>query len=77
VLVALLGPEDPAPVIASGEWPGEIAPRPRGNHGFGYDPVFFDPGLARTAAELEPAVKNRVSHRGKALRELAELLKKR
>ncbi len=77
VLVALLGPEDPAPVVASGEWLGEIAPRPRGNQGFGYDPVFFDPGLDKMAAELEPAVKNRVSHRGRALRELAELLKKR
>jgi XTP/dITP diphosphohydrolase len=77
VLVALLGPEDPAPIIASGEWSGEIAPRPRGHHGFGYDPVFFDPSLGKTAAELEPAIKNHVSHRGKALRELAELLKKR
>lgn len=77
VLVALLGPEDPAPIIASGEWLGEIAPRPSGNHGFGYDPVFFDPSLGKLAAELEPAVKNRVSHRGRALRELAELLKKR
>ena len=77
VLVALLGPEDPAPIVASGEWSGEIAPQPRGNQGFGYDPVFFDPYLGKTAAELEPAVKNRVSHRGRALRELAELLKKR
>jgi XTP/dITP diphosphohydrolase len=77
VLAALLGPEDPAPIIASGEWLGEIAPRPRGSHGFGYDPVFFDPGLGKMAAELEPPVKNRVSHRGRALRELVELLKKR
>lgn len=77
VLVALLGPEDPAPVIATGEWAGEIAPAPRGTAGFGYDPVFFDEALGKTAAELEPGQKNRVSHRGKALRELAELLEKR
>jgi XTP/dITP diphosphohydrolase len=77
VLVALAHPDDAAPLIASGSWHGEIAPAPRGTHGFGYDPVFFIPALGRTAAELEPEQKNRVSHRGTALRRLVELLKNR
>ena len=77
VLVALLHPDDAAPAIATGSWTGRIAAAPRGDHGFGYDPVFYDPELRRTAAELEPAEKNRVSHRGAALRALVELLKNR
>jgi len=77
VLVALEHADDPAPSIASASWAGEIALAPRGSGGFGYDPVFFDPRLGRTAAELTPAEKNRVSHRGIALRELVELLKNR
>ena len=77
VLVALEHPNDAAPLIASGCWTGEIARAPRGTAGFGYDPVFFDPRLGRTAAELEPGQKNRVSHRGAALRSLVELLKNR
>ena len=77
VLVALVHADDPAPLIATGEWSGEIATAPRGANGFGYDPVFFDPRLSRTAAELAVAEKNAVSHRGAALRRLAELLQKR
>jgi XTP/dITP diphosphohydrolase len=77
VLVALEHAEDPAPLIAGGSWAGEIAREPQGHNGFGYDPVFFDPALGRTAAELDPAAKNRVSHRGAALRRLIELLKNR
>jgi XTP/dITP diphosphohydrolase len=77
VLVALEHPDDAAPLIASGAWHGEIARSPRGAHGFGYDPVFFDPILCCTAAELDAAQKNRVSHRGTALRRLVELLKNR
>jgi XTP/dITP diphosphohydrolase len=77
VLVALEHPDDAAPLIASGSWHGEIAHAPRGAHGFGYDPVFFDPTLNRTAAELAPTQKNAVSHRGMALRRLVELLKNR
>jgi XTP/dITP diphosphohydrolase len=77
VLVALEHPNDAAPLIASGCWTGEIASAPRGTAGFGYDPVFFDPRLGRTAAELEPGHKNQVSHRGTALRRLVELLKNR
>ena len=70
-------PKIPAPLIASGSWAGRIAHAPSGTGGFGYDPVFFDPTLQRTAAELTPAEKNRVSHRGTALRRLIELLKNR
>jgi len=77
VLVALEYPDDPAPTIAAGAWSGQIAREPRGFGGFGYDPVFLDPALGRTAAELTPAEKNRVSHRGDALRQLVELLKNR
>ena len=77
VLVALLRADDPAPAVATGEWYGEIARTPRGSNGFGYDPVFLDRSLGKTAAELSAAEKNRVSHRGEALRQLIELLKKR
>ena len=74
VLVALDSADDPAPLIASGEWQGRIAHSPRGSGGFGYDPVFLDPATGKTAAELTPAAKNRVSHRGRALRALAQRL---
>jgi XTP/dITP diphosphohydrolase len=77
VLVALASADDAAPLIASGTWHGEIARAPRGSNGFGYDPVFFDPTLGCTAAELGAEQKNRVSHRGTALRSLVELLKNR
>lgn len=76
-LVALEQPEDAAPLIATGSWKGEIARAPKGRSGFGYDPVFFDAALGRTAAELDAEHKNRVSHRGLALRRLVELLKNR
>jgi XTP/dITP diphosphohydrolase len=66
--------DDPAPLIAEGRWYGRILSAPRGEHGFGYDPVFFDPALDKGAAELAPAVKNRVSHRGQALLRLREML---
>lgn len=76
-LVALEHPEGPAPLVATGTWKGEIARERKGRGGFGYDPVFFDPALGRTAAELDPQEKNRLSHRGAALRRLVELLKNR
>jgi XTP/dITP diphosphohydrolase len=75
VLVALRAADDPAPIIASGRWPGLIARLPAGSGGFGYDPVFFDPVLGCTAAELDPVVKNRASHRGRAVRALAAALR--
>ncbi len=71
VIVALHSAQDPAPAIAQGRWPGRIALEPAGVDGFGYDPVFFDPELGRTAAELPRDVKNSVSHRGRALVALA------
>jgi XTP/dITP diphosphohydrolase len=66
-IVLLAHADDPAPRIAEGRWYGRILAAPRGAGGFGYDPVFFDPTLGCTAAELDPAVKNRVSHRARAL----------
>lgn len=77
VLVALEHADDPAPLIATGEWAGEIARAPVGIGGFGYDPVFYDAALGKTAAELAPETKNRVSHRGRALRALVEELRAR
>ena len=77
VLVALGAADDPAPLIASGEWRGRIAAEARGTGGFGYDPVFVDPATGLTAAELSPAAKNRVSHRGRALATLAAGLRAR
>ena len=66
--------EDPQPIIAEGSWAGRILHAPRGAGGFGYDPVFLDPENDRTAAELEPAIKNAISHRGRALAALRQRL---
>jgi XTP/dITP diphosphohydrolase len=74
VLVALRSADDPEPLIAEGRWQGEIVEEPRGVHGFGYDPHFLLPELGRTAAELDPDHKNRISHRGLAMTELARKL---
>jgi XTP/dITP diphosphohydrolase len=68
--------QDPQPLIAQGEWHGEILRAPRGSGGFGYDPLFLDPALGRTGAELTIDEKNRVSHRGKALTSLVEQLRR-
>jgi XTP/dITP diphosphohydrolase len=70
IMVLLQRFDDPRPLIAEGLWRGEIARAPRGTNGFGYDPLFSLPALGRTAAELEPAQKNRLSHRGQALQKL-------
>jgi hypothetical protein len=75
VIVLLRHAEDPEPVIAEGTWQGSIIEAPRGRNGFGYDPHFLVPDLGKTAAELEPAEKNLLSHRGKALRRLLAKLK--
>ncbi|MGD8416654.1 MAG: RdgB/HAM1 family non-canonical purine NTP pyrophosphatase [Pseudomonadales bacterium] len=74
VMVYLSHPEDPAPIIASGRWHGRIISSPRGSNGFGYDPYFLVPELDRTAAELDPGLKNRISHRGQAVAELLRRL---
>jgi XTP/dITP diphosphohydrolase len=63
------------PVVAEGEWRGRILDAPRGAGGFGYDPVFHVPEHGMSSAELTPAEKNRLSHRGKAFRELARQLR--
>jgi XTP/dITP diphosphohydrolase len=75
VLVLVRHAGDPLPLVAEGIWRGEIAVAPRGTNGFGYDPLFLLPALGRTAAELDPEEKNRISHRGKALARLLELLR--
>ena len=74
-LVLMRGPGDALPLVAEAQWHGEIAYAPRGSGGFGYDPYFYlrDPG--KTAAELDPGEKNRISHRGRALAALLQLLK--
>jgi len=73
-IVLVAHANDPAPLIAEGRWYGRILTAPRGAGGFGYDPVFFDPVLDSGAAELDSVVKNRVSHRGRALAQLRALL---
>ncbi len=75
VLVLMRHPDDPTPLICQGTWEGEILLAPRGNGGFGYDPHFLIPELGVTAAEMEPAEKNRVSHRGRALKALMDALR--
>jgi len=68
-------PGDSEPVIAEGEWRGVILHERRGDRGFGYDPVFFDPQLGCSSAELSDAEKNARSHRGQALLDLARQLR--
>ncbi len=70
VIVLLRHADDPQPLIAEGRWEGRILDAPRGNNGFGYNPVFFDPACGLTAAEMEPTQKNRISHRALALQAL-------
>lgn len=76
VMVCLRHPADPAPLICQGTWEGAIAMAPSGTGGFGYDPVFLVPQLGCSAAELDPETKNRLSHRGQALRALTAMLKR-
>jgi len=75
VLVFVRHARDPRPLIAEGTWRGQIIDTPRGTQGFGYDPHMFFPALGKTAAELSPAEKNRLSHRGQALRALLAALR--
>ena len=74
-MVYLRSESDPSPLISVGTWEGRISITERGLHGFGYDPVFLVIGLKCTSAELEPQEKNRLSHRGQALRRLVEQLR--
>ncbi len=75
VLVLLHHADDPQPLIAEGEWHGEIAHEERGDGGFGYDPLFWLPELGKMSAELSRDEKHAISHRGNALRVLLEKLK--
>jgi len=75
VLVFVRHADDPRPVIAEGRWDGEVIGDARGQGGFGYDPYFLIPSLGKTVAELSEEKKNRLSHRGQALRALVEKLR--
>lgn len=74
VLVFVRTADDPQPIIAEGEWQGEILSAPRGAGGFGYDPLFLIPELGQSAAEISALEKNRRSHRARALFSLVERL---
>ena len=74
-LVLLRDPSDPAPLIAHGIWQGHILEAPRGEGGFGYDPLFQDAEFGAAAAELPLTEKSRISHRGKALAALIKRLR--
>jgi XTP/dITP diphosphohydrolase len=74
VLVYLRHASDPTPLICQGTWEGRILEAPQGENGFGYDPVFYVPTHGCSAAELDPAIKNDLSHRGQALRRLRQQL---
>ncbi len=74
VLVFMRHAQDPTPIVCQGNWEGRILLEPRGEQGFGYDPLFYVPDQGRSSAELEPAVKNRISHRARASALLLEAL---
>ncbi|QID16440.1 RdgB/HAM1 family non-canonical purine NTP pyrophosphatase [Nitrogeniibacter mangrovi] len=74
VLALVRHADDPQPIVAEGEWHGSILKEPRGDQGFGYDPLFWLEDLQQSAAELDPKLKNALSHRGAACRHLIERL---
>lgn len=74
LLVFMRHAEDPTPIICQGTWEGRIAEKPVGSHGFGYDPLFYVPSQGCTSAELSREVKNTLSHRARAMRQLLEKL---
>jgi len=74
VVVMLRQPSDPLPLVCQGTWAGSILDAPRGSAGFGYDPLFLPAGGDRSSAELAPAEKNRISHRGRAFAKLIQAL---
>ncbi len=73
-MVLLKHADDPQPIIAEGIWHGEILNAPLGEHGFGYDPIFWDPVHQMSAAQMPAELKNRISHRGQALQQLQQKL---
>ena len=74
VLVLMASETDPTPLICHGVWEGEILPEPRGNKGFGYDPIFYVPTHHCSVAELPTKEKNRISHRGQVMEQLIEAM---
>jgi XTP/dITP diphosphohydrolase len=76
VLVYMQHWQDPTPIICQGTWEGQILRSPRGENGFGYDPLFYLPDYQCSSAQLDPKEKNRISHRAQASRALREALRK-
>ncbi len=74
LLVYLRHAKDPCPIVCQGTWEGSILPEPCGEHGFGYDPVFYVPDSGCSSAQLKPELKNCISHRGQALARLKQEL---
>ena len=77
VLVYMRHALDPVPLICQGSWEGFILSKPRGENGFGYDPLFYLPDYQCSSAQLAPGIKNRISHRAKASRLLFDALRQR
>ena len=77
MLALVRGSTDPEPLLARGVWEGRIATAAAGHNGFGYDPLFIPQGMTLHAAQLESALKNRLSHRGQAAAELVRQLERR
>jgi XTP/dITP diphosphohydrolase len=74
-LVAVRHAADPEPLVAVGRWPGQILTSPRGQGGFGYDPLMFIPELGCTVAQMDAALKNAHSHRARAMVQMRALLR--
>lgn len=77
IIIYMRHANDPTPIICQGSWEGHIALEPRGEGGFGYDPLFYLQDLDCHAAEMDKTHKNRISHRGKATAQLLEQLRQR
>ncbi len=76
VMVLVRHENDPEPIIAEGQWVGEILSEYRGNDGFGYDPIFLDDKTGKTVAELSIEIKSRISHRGHAMAKLLQKIER-
>lgn len=76
LLVFMRHAEDPTPLVCQGSWEGQILTSEQGSNGFGYDPLFFIPSENCSSAQLKPEVKNKISHRGQAMKELLRTLPK-
>jgi XTP/dITP diphosphohydrolase len=76
VIVLVRHEHDPEPIIAEGQWSGEIISEYRGNDGFGYDPIFLDAKTGKTVAELSMEIKSRISHRGHAMAKLLQKIER-